>query len=86
MTARGTGAHQIEAFLEMMSAERGAAPNTLASYCRDLEDHGRFLAARGSDFAGSELHHPAAWADRIGAVEEQSASLVRIVEAWTGTR
>lgn len=28
----------IDAFLEMMSAERGAAPNTLASYRRDLED------------------------------------------------
>jgi integrase/recombinase XerD len=29
---------RIEAFLEMMSAERGAAENTLASYRRDLED------------------------------------------------
>jgi integrase/recombinase XerD len=28
----------IEAFLEMMSAERGAAENTLAGYRRDLED------------------------------------------------
>ena len=31
-------AAQIEAFLEMMSAERGAADNTLAIYRRDLED------------------------------------------------
>jgi len=31
------GAARIEAFLEMMSAERGAAANTLASYRRDLE-------------------------------------------------
>ena len=29
---------RIEAFLEMMSAERGAAENTLLSYRRDLED------------------------------------------------
>ena len=29
---------RIDAFLEMMSAERGAAENTLASYRRDLED------------------------------------------------
>ncbi len=29
---------RIEAFLEMMSAERGAAENTLSSYRRDLED------------------------------------------------
>jgi len=39
----------LEAFLEMMSAERGAAPNTLASYRRDLGDYARFLGARGSD-------------------------------------
>lgn len=31
-------AARIEAFLEMMSAERGAADNTLSSYRRDLED------------------------------------------------
>ncbi|KGD87673.1 site-specific tyrosine recombinase XerD [Rhizobium sp. YS-1r] len=35
----------IEAFLEMMSAERGAAGNTLASYERDLEDLHSFLAS-----------------------------------------
>ncbi len=46
----GPGAHHIEAFLEMMSAERGAAENTLAAYRRDLEDYGRFLAGRGSGF------------------------------------
>ena len=44
------GGHHIEAFLEMMSAERGAAPNTLASYRRDLEDYARFLARHGSGF------------------------------------
>lgn len=33
-----SSAVRIEAFLEMMSAERGAAPNTLSSYRRDLED------------------------------------------------
>jgi integrase/recombinase XerD len=31
-------AARIEAFLEMMSVERGAADNTLANYRRDLED------------------------------------------------
>ena len=31
-------AHRIEAFLEMMAAERGASDNTLAAYRRDLED------------------------------------------------
>jgi integrase/recombinase XerD len=33
-----SSAARIDAFLEMMSAERGAAENTLAGYRRDLED------------------------------------------------
>jgi integrase/recombinase XerD len=37
----------IETFLEMMSAERGAAQNTLDSYRRDLEDAAAFSAASG---------------------------------------
>ncbi|MGH6858849.1 MAG: site-specific integrase, partial [Phyllobacterium sp.] len=37
----------IETFLEMMSAERGAAQNTLDSYRRDLEDAAAFSAATG---------------------------------------
>lgn len=37
---------RIEAFLEMASAERGARPNTLAAYRRDLEDAACFLALR----------------------------------------
>lgn len=37
----------IENFLEMMSAERGAAHNTLDSYRRDLEACAEFVAQRG---------------------------------------
>ena len=37
----------IENFLEMMSAERGAAENTLASYAHDLEAVAEFMTARG---------------------------------------
>nr|WP_262913580.1 site-specific tyrosine recombinase XerD [Rhizobium halophilum] len=40
-----TRAH-IEAFLEMISAERGAAANTLVSYQRDLDHLHEFLAGR----------------------------------------
>ncbi|HEY2048566.1 MAG TPA: tyrosine recombinase [Caulobacteraceae bacterium] len=39
-----------EAFLEMMSAERGAAAHTLRAYANDLADAAAFLAARGSNF------------------------------------
>lgn len=40
------GAALIESFLEMMSAERGAAANTIAAYRRDLLDYVRALEER----------------------------------------
>jgi len=43
-----SGSHLVEAFLEMMSAERGAARNTIEAYRRDLGDYCGFLARRGS--------------------------------------
>jgi integrase/recombinase XerD len=42
-----SGSKHLEAFLEMLAAERGAAPLTLAAYRNDLFDLGRFLSARG---------------------------------------
>ena len=50
-------AHLVEAFLEMMSAERGAARNTIDAYRRDLIDYVSFLEARQSKptAAGREL-------------------------------
>ncbi|SDH53018.1 site-specific tyrosine recombinase XerD [Roseospirillum parvum] len=44
--AAGDGA-LIEAFLEMMAAERGASPRTLDAYRRDLSDYRDHLAGRG---------------------------------------
>ncbi len=38
----------LEAFLEMLSAERGAAPLTIAAYRTDLSDLSRFLSSRAS--------------------------------------
>src|SRR5579872_312651 len=43
----------IEAFLEMMAAERAAAPNTLKAYEKDLVDADAWLAARGPDLASA---------------------------------
>lgn len=39
--------HLVASFLEMMSAERGAAKNTIDAYRRDLTDYVGFLAGRG---------------------------------------
>lgn len=43
----------IEAFLEMMSAERGASDNTLAAYRRDLDDIRDVLQRDGHDLAAA---------------------------------
>ena len=40
-------AHHLRSFLEMLSAERGAAQNTLQAYERDLGDFIGFMNARG---------------------------------------
>lgn len=42
-------AHLVEAFLEMMSAERGAAKNTLISYQKDLSRYCETLGETGSN-------------------------------------
>ncbi|WP_309086228.1 site-specific tyrosine recombinase XerD [Chelativorans sp.] len=44
---------KIEAFLEMMAAERGASDNTLSSYRRDLEDADAFLSAAEKGLANA---------------------------------
>ena len=44
----------IEAFLEMLSAERGAATNTLESYRHDLEDCRRFVERRNRTLAEAD--------------------------------
>jgi integrase/recombinase XerD len=44
-------AYRLEAFLEMLSAERGASQNTLDAYARDLRDFGATLTARGKPFS-----------------------------------
>lgn len=43
-----SGAHLVDAFLEMMSAERGAAKNTIEAYRRDLGDYAGYLAGKGA--------------------------------------
>ncbi len=41
------GSRHVEAFLEMLAAERGAARNTLSAYLTDLTDFAGFAATRG---------------------------------------
>ena len=51
---RDLSAANAEAFLEMMSAERGAADNTLEAYRRDLDDASDVLGALGTSLVKAQ--------------------------------
>jgi integrase/recombinase XerD len=54
-----------ESFLEMESAERGAAANTLAAYRRDLEDLEAFLKTKAIDAAKAQTADLRAYLARL---------------------
>ena len=60
---------RIEAFLEMLAAERGAARLTVSAYRADLEDIAAFLAGRG---VALESAGTAALREYIGAMTARS--------------
>ena len=62
----GQGRAWAEAFLEMMSVERAASPNTLTAYDRDLADASGFLAARGRDLADAAAEDVEAYFAALG--------------------
>ena len=47
-TAQPSDGRLIALFIDMLAAERGAAPNTLAAYRRDLADFASYLAGAGA--------------------------------------
>jgi integrase/recombinase XerD len=53
-------------FLDMLSAEKGAAANTLAAYRNDLAHLGAFFAAQGQDFRSVDAGHLRAYMTRLG--------------------
>ena len=72
--ARATDArHDIAGFLEMQSAERGAADNTIAAYARDLEDFASFAERTGRGLRAMQPADIAGYSRVLGA-EGLSAS------------
>ncbi len=61
------GAGWVEAFLEMMAAERAAARNTLLAYGKDLSDAQGYLAGEGTDLARATAEAIEAYFTDIGA-------------------
>ncbi|WP_421927484.1 site-specific tyrosine recombinase XerD [Neoaquamicrobium sediminum] len=58
------GAARLEAFLEMMSAERGASAHTLEAYRRDLEDAAGFV---DGGLASANAEDIRRWLDDVAA-------------------
>ncbi len=56
----------LERFLEMLVVERGASPNTLDAYRRDLEDFGRFLERRQGRPERASAEDVRAWLADLG--------------------
>jgi integrase/recombinase XerD len=50
----GVAGHHVEAFLEMLVAERGASANTKLSYANDLAAFAEFMASRGRSLAEAD--------------------------------
>lgn len=64
-----TSTRRIEAFLETLAAERGAARLTLTAYRTDLEDVAVFLAGRGEALENADA---ASLRDYVGAMNTRS--------------
>jgi integrase/recombinase XerD len=63
--------HLVEAFVEMLVAERGAAANTVAAYRRDIDDFRAFLTPRRCRLASAEPDHLRAY---LGALVRRGLS------------
>lgn len=71
----------VEAFLEMLAAERGAARNTLAAYEADLTDFAAFAAARGQAVAGADAATVQAYMADLGKAGRSARTAARRLSA-----
>jgi integrase/recombinase XerD len=72
-----SAARQIEAFLEMMAAERASARNTLVAYGKDLADAEAFLARRKADLMTASTEDLEAYFVDLGARGLSAATAAR---------
>lgn len=73
--------HLVDAFLEMMVAERGAAKNTVDAYRRDLRDYLGFLSRRGRTAKAAERGDVDAWLAGLAAEGLAASSSARRLSA-----
>jgi integrase/recombinase XerD len=68
---------RLESFLEMMSAERGAADNTLQSYERDLSDLWQFLIDNGTSLMQAQQSDLSAYLSHLATLGFAASSQAR---------
>jgi integrase/recombinase XerD len=72
----------IEQFLGFISLERGLSPNTIASYCRDLDQAAKFFLKRGAaGWRAVTPEHAGAWVHSLSGAHYTVASLARKLSA-----
>ena len=76
-----SGGHLISSFLEMMSAERGAAANTIEAYRRDLAHYAAFLSANGHTLLNAPRDSVTAWLDDLKTEGLSASSSARRLSA-----
>lgn len=76
-----SGGHLIGSFLEMMSAERGAAANTIDAYRRDLTHYAAFVSARHQTLLNATRDTVTAWLDDLKIEGLSAASSARRLSA-----
>ncbi len=67
----------VEAFLEMLAAERGAARNTLLAYGRDLADYAAFRAGSGGSVSTGDRAALVAYVQSLSAAGLSARSAAR---------
>ncbi len=71
----------IDAFLEMMSAERGAAQNSIAAYQRDLNDYLSFLTAGRKQLTNASREDVRAYLAHLDSQGFATATVARRLSA-----
>ncbi len=71
----------LESFLDMMSAERGAAANTMDGYRRDIREFARHCSVSGSDLAVATPEHLRNHLQHLSASAIKASSQARKLSA-----
>ncbi|MBM3625803.1 MAG: recombinase XerD, partial [Alphaproteobacteria bacterium] len=74
-------ARQLDAFLDMLAAERGAARNTQDAYRRDLSDYIAHLSTSGGDPGGATTEDIRAYLASLEPRGMSAATVARRISA-----